>query len=211
MTALPVSASPVTKSNTAASSGTARTLSNSGPVKRGVISLGFSSTAQPGEQRRHGVEQREHHRRIPRADDAAERVGHELRAHLDRGHGARGAVEARLLERAGRIFEPAADVAHRDEALQIRGVAAPRVLGIGLGDGGSALAHLAEPARHHGTATREARARPSPAGSRAAAPPCRPLRRRGATGSSKSMRPERGLRTGRVLAPTSIMGPASRR
>ena len=138
---------------------------------------GLQQHGAAGEQRGHGIEQRQHHGRVPRRDHAAQRVGHELRAHLDAGHGLRWAAVAGLLERAGGILEPAADVAHRDEALQIRGVAAAGILGIGLGNGGGALFHFAQPARHHAAAARKTHARPRPSGFRAAARPSRPPRR----------------------------------
>ena len=198
ITSCPVAPSPSTKSNTSASSGTRRTVSNqrADEARRHLARL--EQHRGTGEQRRHRIEQRQHHRRVPGADHADERIGHQLRADLDVGHRQRTAADLRALQHAGSILGPAVDVRDGDEGLELRGVAAAGIGAIGRGDVLGLRDQLSDPAAH------DARRAPRPAGpprrpgSRAGAQPSPPPRAPWRPSSRNSIWPVRGLRTGSV-------------
>ncbi len=128
-----------------------------------------------GEQRRNRIEQRQHHRRVPRTDDADERIRHELRANLHGRHRDRLPAHLRFREHGLRVFAPAADVRDGDERGELRGVAAAGICAIRRADDLGVRDQLPDPAAHDADALRDAAARPTPsdfgAGARPSARP----------------------------------------
>src|SRR3546814_4654733 len=59
------------------------------------------------------------------------------------------AMKTRAVQRDFRIFDPAGNVPHGDEALEIGGVAAAGVCGIGLCDGLNPQGNFSQPTLHH--------------------------------------------------------------